>query len=350
MNKLEKELLNTNYIIPYGRTYFNDDSLILSFSYTGIKYSFVGTKTIIHFDYDLNNEQHPYIAIFIDKQFLTYLDLRNSEMIEVKNEIIIDNLDNGKHTIIIHKLSEVDHRLSIKSIDCDGHFVIPNKHKYDHKIEIYGDSLTCGLGLLGNINDPNYYLKDENVILSYGIVASSLLQDETSLISISGFPLYKSPYNENSIIKNIPSLLNLSDFHHQKNINDLPKYCHQLFNPDLIIINLGANDKSYLDIHNDELDEFIINFKKQYIQFIKDLKIIHPSSKILLLTFKRYTNKTINKAIDEIYKQLNDPNIYRLSIKLIGNYRFGSGYHPSQYMHLKYANNLVEFIKDNIFK
>lgn len=89
------------------------------------------------------------------------------------------------------------------------------------KIEIFGDSITNGYALEASSDDTPFSTKYENYSLSYAYLTEKQLNINVNAISVSGFPLYKSIYTDNSIIKTIPEIFTLSSFSSNKTIDNL---------------------------------------------------------------------------------------------------------------------------------
>lgn len=355
MNSIKGQLFISNYVSSFGRTYYNkeNDALGLGFSFCGIKVTFEGTSLSASFIstkfYD--EIDCPYIAIYVDVEYLDVNTLNKTKMIRVTpNMELVSGLTKGKHTVIIRKLSEANgHPLFLKELKTDGEFV-ENASKKRYSIEFYGDSLTAGLGMLGSSNDPEYKTCDQNVAIGYASLASSMLNADCSLMAISGFPLAISPYTGESKIKCVPDIVGCADFDGDHLPNELPQWDNANNQPDLVVVNLGANDRNYRNTYPNEDKKVKKLYEEKYIEFVNKLQAIYPKAKILMLSFTSYMKQGFDGLVKKAYKKFDNSKVYQLSISLKGKPTYGTQGHPNRKSHERYAKVLAEFIKENIKK
>lgn len=354
MNSLKEELFTSNYVTSYGRTYYSKENtaLGLGFSFCGIKVTFEGTSLFGNFISSKFNEEFdcPYIAVYVDADYLDVETLNNTKMVKVTPYMeLVTGLPKGKHTVIIRKLTEANgHPLFLKELATDGDFIENTPEKDRYSIDFYGDSLTAGLGMLGNPEDPTYKTYDQNVAVGYASIASSMLKADWSLMAISGFPMAISPYTGDSKIKRVPDVLPCADFDGDHMPDELPQWKGK--DPNLVVINLGANDRNYRNTFPDE--EGIIKklFVEKYNEFLDKLENKYPQTDILLLSFTEYMEQGFDELVKEVYKTRNNPKVHQLSIVLDGPQTYGTAGHPTREMHRKYGEALAKFIKENIQK
>lgn len=345
------DLTNTKYIKWFGRTYYDKKENItyFNFSASGFEVSFYGTKvsaTIIATNTDnINNK--PYLSVLVDDE--TNID--KAIVIELnkpkQNIVLIDGLKKGNHKIKVYKRSECEvSHTGIQSIETDGTF-LPITKERKLKIEIYGDSLTCGYQVEGKKYDEEFSTKYENSLKSYGFYASNELNAELSLICAGGFPIYKSEYTKDYNIKTIPDMFDMADFDTNTTLKSYKVWDHTNFIPDIVVINLGANDgSSYVNCKtDDEKNNFICNFKEKYIHFVDKINNTYNNVPIIAYTTMIEFNPNIKLAIKDVINKYD--NVFELNSNClkVGGIMPGRG-HPNNEMQKYAGHELAILIKD----
>ena len=77
-------------------------------------------------------------------------------------------------------------KLGILEVGSDGHF---EKYECDKpRMEIIGDSITCGFGSEASNNSPEFHTSEENGFMAYGPQAARALGYDVSMVCESGIP------------------------------------------------------------------------------------------------------------------------------------------------------------------
>jgi len=354
MNSLKKEQFKSKFITTYGRAYYNEvkQTLGLSFSFTGFKVTFEGTSlsgTFISTMFD-NETECPYIAIYVDVDYVNIKTLLNTKMVKcASNMDLVSGLPNGRHTVIVRKLSEVNgHPLFLKELTTDGEFVENTPEQKRLSIEFYGDSLTASLGMLGSLQNPSFSSWEENVALGYAARTASTLNADLSIMALSGYPMAISPYVEKSKIKRVPQVFSLADFDGDHTENELPKWDNASHQPDLVVINLGANDRNNYNTYPEQKEMTIKAYEERYDEFIKLIEKTYPNAKIVMLAFGLYYRGGVGDAFDRVYAKQDHSKVYRCYISLKGRPSYGTCYHPTVSCNERYAEGLIKFLKENV--
>ena len=120
------------------------------------------------------------------------------------------------------------------------------------------------------------------------------------------------------------------------------------FTPDVIVINFGTNDWSYIKQGKDanEKEQRMEAFINQYVDFLAYLHNIYPNCKIIMM-YGLMGEKDIYAASETIYEKakVNDPGL--AIIRVVGDAK-GSNSHPSVASHKKVSEDLVAKIKQEM--
>ena len=348
---------------PIGRTFFKDDMLFANFSGSGIKCNVSGKSlkvTLFATRYDDDNNR-PFVSILVDEARYDY-------ELDCEYKTIELPLNEGVHEVHILKRTEasVSH-MAIKEILVDNFYEINEEKRLN--IEFYGDSLTCGFGVL--CTDPSQPFKTctESFLDGYSYLVAKGMNANYSSISVSGFPVYKSRWNQGFNVDSIADLISYANYYDQMTFETAEKWDNSNYKADLVIINLGTNDESYFSPGQDWVDaliekvgsyeaacreeEFVNKLDalyKRIVKFLQDLYAVYgPNLKVLYLLGMVDVNPFIYTAINKAINEFNNPNVKHY--KLTGPNKdsvFGAVWHPGSQMHKNTAAEVINVLKDFI--
>ena len=178
----------------------------------------------------------------------------------------VAGLDAGTHELLVWRRSESFVGLTQfhgVALD-DGGALLSPPAPLTRRIEIVGDSLTCGYG---NEGAPgcNFTSGTENNYLAYGSVAARLVNAELSTVAWSGLGMYRNYNDVDASAKPLPY------FYDDALPTNGAKWDFSKFVPDVVVINLGTNDSS---THGDPGQPFV----DAYIAFVKRVRAKYPSA------------------------------------------------------------------------
>ncbi len=274
--------------------------------------------------------------------------------------------EEGKHVYRFIKLSEsADSSLGLVLLEDEegGCAHIKPSARRKLKIEMIGDSITCGYGVEGSLGQT-YTTATENVTGSYSYMVAQRLNADYSIISKSGAGMISGytdtgERNPANIITDHYDKMGCSMFPVE---NEDPKYPSDFeydfsFEPDIIILNIGTNDMSYCapdkvlnntSFKEEELDGRRREFCSAYKAFIGHLRKKNPFAKIIctLGVMGEYLNKIVEMAVSMQVAE-GDRRIYWLPLKDQDPANgYGTDYHPSP----KTQELLVDAVTDFVEK
>lgn len=216
---------------------------------SGFEVRFTGTclKAKCHTKTLFNGFSRKQIEVLVDGQkakdgtILTVVDsLVDREL------AIVDGLENVEHTVrVIKRHSSYRNSFCLSELMTDG---LISKHEGNNKlkIEVYGDSITCGEGVLRTIDDQGnpvggYTADTESTLNAYAYKAAEKLDAEINVFGRGGIALhYKSPNQHYTVEENYDCVA-----------VDVPEYKWDYsYRPDVVIIYLGTNDYNAARIYN----------------------------------------------------------------------------------------------------
>lgn len=213
------------------------------------------------------------------------------------------------------------------------------------RIEIVGDSISCGFGNEAENRDIEYSPKYDNSYLAYGSIAARDLEAEHIIVARSGFGLIRSyDGNKSNILPDIYSRI-LPD--------DDITWKFESFIPQVVVINLGTNDFSSGFIPSRE------EFTLAYINLVNKIHKNYKNSKIICAIgpvidgnalevirdyIKNYVVNKLDKDID-----INNKWLYFLEFDhQVESDGYGINGHPSLRTHEIMGKHLEDFICKNL--
>ncbi|QJR82378.1 SGNH/GDSL hydrolase family protein [Alteromonas pelagimontana] len=254
-----------------GRIDFTDPKApLLSWPGSQVKTTFTGSSVSVILDDDSGNN---YYNIILDG---------NSDAPYVINALqgkhvywISSALADTSHTIEIYKRTEGEEGATrFLGLDIpDSATVKAPPAAPKRKIEIYGDSITSGMGNEGIFNGRDDLPSQKNHYLSYGAIAARELNAQLHTISQSGIGVLVSWFG-----------FTMSDFYDQLIAvgNNDTQWNFDSWTPDVVVVNLFQNDRAlFLDKQRLNPTPSDKDFINAYADFIKTLRGQYPEAKIL---------------------------------------------------------------------
>jgi len=244
--------------------------------------------------------------------------------------------------------------VGIASIETDGELLPPPAEK-ERKIEVIGDSITCGYGIEGVVDVDTFNTAQENPWNAYGCRIARALDAEVSLISWSGNGIIShyveesvnEPRNDEALMPELYFYEDYSaDMRRGKAKAEYVKRDFSTYQPQLIIINLGTNDGSYTR-NIPARDRAFIN---GYVAFLREVREANPQANILCTIGVMATaaKELVGEAVACV-NELGDNKVFFKEAFLQNGEVDGIGtdWHPTESTHKKLAAYLLEFIRKN---
>lgn len=334
-----------NRVRPLGRTLFMNNIRYLSWSCSGIEFTFDGTEITaeIWTDWVLDEPWkgifQGYIAVFV-----------NDEK-EPSSRFAVDSGTNSytiyksekpeKVRIRIIKLSEAAFdKIGIVSISADGE-IFPTEPK-QRLMEFVGDSITCGFGIEGKNAEEGFRTETENPYINYAALTARSFGADFNLISWSSIGVYSSWCDEDNGKPNNGWVMPMLYDHTDIGLEGTLGIGHIFWDfgnpePDVIVINLGTNDVSYTKDIPQRLDEFV----KTYKDFVLQIRSKNPTAHIICAL--GMMGDELFPSVERAVTELNDSKVCALKFDVQREEDgIGSEKHPNAVTHRKAAARLTE--------
>ena len=259
-----------------------------------------------------------------------------------KTYTLVSGLEEGEHTVRVLKRSEsIDSLTGLSKITTDGYFMDTDPLR-TRKIEVIAASSSAGFGNLAANTNESKSTQNSDGLRAYAYLASRMLDAEINIFSASGWPLLKGPWTGSN---NIPSAYKYVD------VYSTVEWNHQLYSPDLIIINLGTNDWSYItSLSSAEKTQALLNFENAFVAFIGELHSIHPNAAIAI-AYGLMNETNIYTPTVNVYNQAKlaypELDLFKIQLPSVNAQEgIGSSSHPGLLTHIRAGGELAEAIAE----
>lgn len=305
-------------VLLNGRTYWNEDTLgvdwigsgfTVSGNFSGefkVKLSVTGSSANIYAIVD--NDYYNPNNIILDSSSGTFT---------------IANLTPGVHTVQLYKATEPRlGKMTVESITYNGILYRAPAEK-PLKIQVYGDSITSGSGILTPEQEPNKFISQDGY-KTYGNKTAMAFNADVSIMSRSG-----------ASVMSLPSNL-IQDFCYNTKYGVGGQWDYANNQADIVIIGLGTNDLQAIQNDPDGL-------KEANKQMMAKLRELNPNAHIIWVYGMMQTGKP--EIFSGAVAEMNDAKMHY--VFLPRNQDGGNG-HPTDAGQRNAASTLVEYIRENI--
>ncbi len=349
----EKEFLPTeDYVRAIGRTWMLEDTLWMAHSGSGAEFSVTGKKVSITLKADSScagsRDGQARIAVYVNGERAA------DEMLDkVEKTVTAFESDTAQScTIRVIKLSEsANSTCGITKIAVVAESEIQPTEPNEKLIEFVGDSITCGYGVDDEVKEHHFSTKTEDVTKTYAFKTAEKLGADYSMVSFSGYGIVSgySGNGEKNSSQTLPQHYDKLGFSYGtymgKNTPQSITWDFTKRQPDLIVINLGTNDNSYVLGKPDRTEEYIA----EYVEFLKKVREYNPDAAILctlgIMGDDLYAAAA--DAVERYQTKTGDSNVYSFKFDVQSyNDGFAADWHPTETTHTKAAIKLTAKIRE----
>jgi hypothetical protein len=254
---------------------------------------------------------------------------------EKSSTLLTRGLASGEHTLELVKRTEaMSSTVSFLGFELekDGK-VVPLPARPRRRIEVYGDSVSCGNSCEGAGPNENMSRRTSNSHLAYGAVAARALSAEYTCIAWSGRKLL--PANSLREVHD----LTLAPW------DNAPKWDYSWI-PQAVVINLGSNDYG-----NGKYPEENA-WTEAYVAFIKEFRGRYPQCAVFcclcgsIVGKDREPMRRLTRRAVERQKAEGDRKVHFVELpEMSGDGMIGPGWHPTVKCHALMGEALAKSIK-----
>ena len=322
----------------------SDNKVRLIGSASSVSFSFKGDFCTVYLQSVDSWDRHNYVSLELDGEYLGRLRIEKGSL----QSFPIAVLKKQKiHNLSIYKATEASNGLVLFA-GTTAKVVESTTPQNRKKIELIGDSITCGMGN-DTVEIPcgnGEWFDQHNAYLAYGPVVSRALNADFVLSSVSGIGMYRNWNDEHQnevIMPDVYENLYLNNPAHKKSYDFA-------FQPNLVSICLGTNDLSDGDGKKERLPFNEEKYVSNYIDFVKMVYKHAPHCRIVLLDSPMVSgekNMTLVRCLKKVIQAFEKDTTH----KPITLFEFqpmnpkGCGFHPDITDDQNMANQLAPFFK-----
>lgn len=346
---------NSTTVKLLGRTVTKGDSLWLTLSGSGVEFTVTAKSVRFELVGDTTARLSRGATPTNYARFAVYVD---------GTEVLVDSMNCAKKEVVafsgntvrtatvrLIKITEAAQSLmAIKAITLDDKGTIAPTAAKALKIEVIGDSITCGYGVEAANQNVSFSTQTQNVTKAYGYLAAQALDMDYSMVSYSGFGII-SGYTGNGAINTaslVPPIYEKVCMSWGSNAFNSVAWDFSTFEPNVIVVNLGTNDNSYTKGNAAKCAKYT----EWYVSFLKTIRA-HNQKAHLICTLGIMGDElygAVQKAAADYTAETGDKNIstFHFAVQNGNADGYGADWHPSAKTQQKEADLLTAYLKSLI--
>lgn len=323
VGKVTAEQVNSfdeKYVNLFGRVYTQDGKLCFDHPATAIETMIEGTSLSA----EIFVKAELYVWVMVDGERHERIKLTPDQT----TYTLVSGLSSGRHKIRIVNSSESQlGQIQIGALFAEEFYAAPEKS--DFNIEFIGDSITAGFGSIG-VKGEARTAKNSDACSTYAYFTAEKLGVDYSTVAVSGICVTADLWNTG---------VNMEMVYSQQTPRNTTAYEFKK-QPNVIVLNLGTNDASYLSSNA----SYGTQFPYDYVRFLQYIRAKNPNAYILCLYGFTTKNATISNGIEAAVQEMKDSKIRYLSEGFSGD---GSGVvgHPPVGAQRRWGDTLATYIQ-----
>ena len=312
--------------LPIGRSLIQDGALALYWPNSGFSVRFRAHSAIVSFK-PFTSGAPLYLKAFLDGKAAKYSVTTGAE------KLLFEALDDGEHTLTLLRVPKASHRCTSNRLRCWAR----TPHSWDppeerqRRIEFFGDSITCGYGVLAEPSVTGYTTFEQDSTMAYAYMTAEKLQASGRYEAISGQGILCNCNGEKA--------LEITKFYRWA-LRDETPWDFSLWIPDVVVVNAGTNDSwGGVDCET---------FGAKAAEFLCELREVYPDA--LLIWAYGMMDTKFTGTLTEVVAGLGDARIRFIPLAPIDlkNGDVGGGGHPNVNASIRVSDLLAEKIKNEL--
>jgi lysophospholipase L1-like esterase len=251
---------------------------------------------------------------------------------------LASGLTPGPHDLELSRRTEASFgAVELGGFTVTGGAIVPTPFPYARRIELVGDSITCGYGDEGVGPNCSFSAATEDEYLAYGALTARALDAAHVSVSWSGKGMYRN--NDGTTTATMPALYDLTLPTDTTSTWDISKYT-----PDVVVIDLGTNDFAKGDPGQP--------FVSAYVAFAAKLRGYYPNAFIVCALGPMLGNPNLTTArgyIQSAVATRTAAGDSRISFVELtpqdGSLGYGCDYHPTLATQQQMSTTIVAAIR-----
>lgn len=328
-----------------GRIDFDDPKRpVMAWPGTYADVNFTGTSAAVVLK-NVNMQQDTHFAVIVDG-VMKKITLRHTSEDDVYTAA--EGLEDKPHTLRILKTLASHNYIEFLGIIVDESADVSNpQHKYDMKLEVYGDSVSAGevveaLYYEGQCDPEDHRNKLDNSHFAYPMALARKLNAELHDIAQGGIALLDGTgYFCSDQLTGMESCYDKIQFSPYK---EKKQWDFSRWTPDAVIIALGQNDANP-EPERIKTPEYRRYWKDNYIKLLRTLMEKYPEAKFVLILTVLGHDRTWDDALEEIAQEIDSERVTHFLFRRTG---CGTNGHPRATEQEEMAGELYSYFKNTL--
>lgn len=237
--------------------------------------------------------------------------------------------------------------IAVKSIITDSQGKVSPSAANKLRIEFIGDSLTCGYGIESKCVEDPFMTQTENVTKTFAFITARHFNADYAMTSYSSFGV-RSGWTDSGDLNDfslVPKVYEKVTFSWNTQQFGDRVWNFSLYQPNLIVLNLGTNDMSYC-----KTPEKCAEFVESYVSFLKRVRELNPKAYFILgigiMQMGDVMWPYVEQAAESYRKTTGDSRISTIQFTPpLPDEGLGSGEHPNHITHERCSKDLIAAIE-----
>lgn len=354
----------------YGRTLDNNGIRHFGYSASGFEFCFTGKKAscVIYSDPEkFDDTTKGVVGVYVTElssaneykgasYWENFPEDISQRFILTEKETAVTLFESDvEKTVVIRvlKISEVNFGTAgIKEVEIDGKQNLPTAAaSTSMKVEIIGDSITCGYGIEGTYNVDGFKTSQERADKAYGFLTMKALGAEFQECCWSGIGIISKYVNPDVNLPDasvvMPSIWPYTNKSLSLRLGLEPEVWDEAkFSPDLVILHLGTNDASFVR----DVEERRLAYVSGVRQFLEAIHRRSPKAKLLVCLgvmgeLLCDSQAEAVKLFSQDFKNV-PVKVVRFPVQDEATEGVAADWHPKAETHQRVAKQLVDAIKN----
>lgn len=298
------------------------DGIRFRWSGSGFVAAFSGTGASVILD----DEPNQYTVV-LDNEVVDKLVTEGGR----NTHVLATGLEAATHRLELYRRTEASFGPSrLIGLEIEDGTLLPPPPAPPRRIEVIGDSISCGYGIEGDTATCSFSADTENHFLTYGAVLARRFDAELSTIAWSGKGVVAN-WGGNRVFP-LPALY--------PQAVDSRAVWDFTWQPQVVVINLGTNDFSA------DTDPTVDEFVTAYTSFLSELREVYPDAELLCTVGPMLTGATLTEVQTHIAAAVDarvaagDDHLHAVELTTT-NDSPGCDYHPNPATNAAMATELA---------
>lgn len=256
--------------------------------------------------------------------------------------VLAAGLAPAEHRVLITRETEGQMGTStLGALSIEGGALLPPARQPRPLIEVVGDSISAGYGILGTDQHCPYSYATQRFSLTYGALSAAALGGEAVGIAISGHGVFQN-------LDGTRALLLAEAYERTLTSTPTPAWLGQP-HPDVVVVNLGTNDYGVPG------GDPSLGYRVAYLELLSRLRALHPDALIVAALGSMVSDDTEPRllrwrdavaAVVAAREAAGDPHLVSVEFPLDTMDELGCDWHPNAAKHARMADQLTRVLED----